>query len=170
MFWRILAELFRASRGRLAVALLAIASGAAVTTALLNLNWDAERKVSAEFRTLGANIVFTPQADGQVRIIDVPDFDRKTADPLVPKDDALASPLLSEFITTRIEGALNSYREYRQERRARDSDWNLARPDAATRAVVENYGAANRGAQQPRTMSHWANCCSTTGPVAWIPD
>ena len=57
MFWRILGELFRASRGRLAVALLAIASGAAVTTALLNLNWDAERKVSAEFRTLGANIV-----------------------------------------------------------------------------------------------------------------
>jgi len=37
----------------LIVALVAVASGAAVTTALLNLQWDAERKLSAEFRTLG---------------------------------------------------------------------------------------------------------------------
>jgi putative ABC transport system permease protein len=60
MFWRIVGRLFRASRGRLAVALIAIASGAAVTTALVNLHFDAERKLSAEFRTLGANIVILP--------------------------------------------------------------------------------------------------------------
>ena len=60
MFWRILGQLFRASRGRLAVALLALASGAAVTTALINLNLDAERKVSGEFRTLGANAIILP--------------------------------------------------------------------------------------------------------------
>src|SRR5579864_2744600 len=64
MFWRILGQLFSASRGRLAVALLALASGAAVTTALINLNLDAERKVSGEFRTLGANVIAGPHADG----------------------------------------------------------------------------------------------------------
>ncbi len=62
MFWRILGQLFRASRGRLAVALLALASGAAVTTALINLNLDAERKVSGEFRTLGANVLILPRS------------------------------------------------------------------------------------------------------------
>ncbi len=62
MFWRILGQLFSASRGRLAVALLALASGAAVTTALINLNLDAERKVSGEFRTLGANAIILPNA------------------------------------------------------------------------------------------------------------
>jgi putative ABC transport system permease protein len=62
MFWRILGQLLRASRGRLAVALLALASGAAVTTALINLNLDTERKVSGEFRTLGANVIAGPRA------------------------------------------------------------------------------------------------------------
>ncbi len=57
MFWRILRQLFLASRGRLAVAMIAIASGAAVTTALVNLHLDAERKLNTEFRTLGANVV-----------------------------------------------------------------------------------------------------------------
>jgi putative ABC transport system permease protein len=60
MFWRILGRLIRASRGRLAVAMIAIASGAAVTTALVNLHFDAERKLSTEFRTLGANVVILP--------------------------------------------------------------------------------------------------------------
>jgi putative ABC transport system permease protein len=72
MFWRILGQLFRASRGRLAVALLALASGAAVTTALINLNLDAVRKVSGEFRTLGANVIAEPYASGSAesQIID----------------------------------------------------------------------------------------------------
>ncbi len=60
MFWRVLWKLFRAGRGRLAVALVALASGAAVSTALLNLHLDAERKLTREFRTLGANVVVSP--------------------------------------------------------------------------------------------------------------
>ncbi len=60
MFWRVLWKLFRASRGRLAVALVALASGAAVSTALLNLHLDAERKLTREFRALGANVVVSP--------------------------------------------------------------------------------------------------------------
>jgi putative ABC transport system permease protein len=60
MFWRVLWKLFRASRGRLAVALVALVSGAAVCTALLNLQLDAEQKLTREFRTLGANVVVSP--------------------------------------------------------------------------------------------------------------
>ena len=60
MFWRILWKLFRASRGRLALALLALTSGATVCTALINLQFDAERKLTREFRALGANVVVSP--------------------------------------------------------------------------------------------------------------
>src|SRR3989441_4206267 len=60
MFWRILWKLFRASRGRLGVALLALGSGAAVCSALINLQLDAERKLTREFRALGANVIVSP--------------------------------------------------------------------------------------------------------------
>ena len=54
MFWRLLWQLLRGSRGRLTVALIALVSGAAVISALLNLEFDIERKLTQEFRTLGA--------------------------------------------------------------------------------------------------------------------
>lgn len=57
MFWRILWRLLYASRGRLALAVLAVASGATVCAALLNLNLEATDKLTREFRVLGANIV-----------------------------------------------------------------------------------------------------------------
>ncbi len=60
MFWRVLWKLLRASRGRLAVALVALAGGAAVCSALINLQFDAERKLTREFRTLGANVIVSP--------------------------------------------------------------------------------------------------------------
>ena len=60
MFWRILWKMFRASRGRLGVALLALGTGAAVCSALINLQLDAERKLMREFRALGANVVVSP--------------------------------------------------------------------------------------------------------------
>jgi putative ABC transport system permease protein len=64
MFLRILWKLLGASRGRLAVSLIALTSGAAVCSALLNVNLDAERKLTQEFRTLGANVVIAPPAAG----------------------------------------------------------------------------------------------------------
>src|SRR5947209_20014179 len=62
MFWRIWWRLLRGSRARLAVAFLAVASGATVCAALLNLQFDADRKLTREFRTLGANVVVSPAA------------------------------------------------------------------------------------------------------------
>src|SRR5712692_8481715 len=60
MFWRIWWRLLRGSRARLAVAFLAIASGATVCAALLNLQLDADRKLTREFRAFGANVIVSP--------------------------------------------------------------------------------------------------------------
>jgi putative ABC transport system permease protein len=59
MFWRLLLQLLRGSRGRLAVALVAVMSCGAVTSALINLDLDVGRKLTREFRTLGANLVIS---------------------------------------------------------------------------------------------------------------
>jgi putative ABC transport system permease protein len=61
MFWRIVRRLLVANRGRLVVILLALGAGAAVTAALLNLQVDAKRRITTEFRTLGANVIVSPQ-------------------------------------------------------------------------------------------------------------
>jgi putative ABC transport system permease protein len=68
MFGRLLWQMIRGNRGRLAVALVAVVSGAAVISALLNLDLDLERKLTQEFRMLGANLVISsrraaPMAD-----------------------------------------------------------------------------------------------------------
>ena len=60
MFWRILRRLLSANRGRLFVMLLALGAGAAVTAALLNLQVDAKRRLTTEFRSFGANIIVAP--------------------------------------------------------------------------------------------------------------
>jgi putative ABC transport system permease protein len=81
MFLRILWKLLGASRGRLAVALIALTSGAAVCSALLNVNLDAERKLTQEFRTLGANVVIAPPAAGgsEAAVADATVLDRISA-------------------------------------------------------------------------------------------
>jgi putative ABC transport system permease protein len=61
MFWRILRRLLGANRGRLFVMLLALGSGAAVTAALLNLQVDAKRRLTTEFRAFGANLIVSPR-------------------------------------------------------------------------------------------------------------
>ncbi len=110
MYWRILGQLLRASRGRLAVALIALASGAAVTTALVNLNFDAERKLRAEFRTLGANIVILPASvphsmwESSDRI---PDPNKSTFHPVT---DVSATALMPEGVLQQIAEMPNSRR------------------------------------------------------------
>jgi putative ABC transport system permease protein len=61
MFGRLLWRLLRGNRGRLAVALVAVISGAAVISALLNIEFDIGRKLAQEFRTLGPNLVIAPR-------------------------------------------------------------------------------------------------------------
>jgi ABC-type lipoprotein release transport system permease subunit len=64
MFWRIIRRLLGANRGRLSVILLALGSGAAITAALLNLQMDAKRRLTTEFRVLGANVIVAPSEPG----------------------------------------------------------------------------------------------------------
>jgi putative ABC transport system permease protein len=59
MFGRILWKLLRGNRGRLAVALVAVTSGATVIAGLLNLQFDMREKLTHEFRLLGANLVIS---------------------------------------------------------------------------------------------------------------
>src|SRR5437588_11654130 len=61
MFWRILRRFLGANRGRLFVMLLALGAGAAVTAALLNLQVDAKRRLTTEFRAFGPNVLIIPK-------------------------------------------------------------------------------------------------------------
>ena len=61
MFWRIVRRLLTANYSRLLVILLALGAGAAVSSALINLQIDAQRRLTREFRTLGANVVIAPR-------------------------------------------------------------------------------------------------------------
>ncbi len=63
MFWRIVRRLLGANRGRLFVILLALGAGAAVTAALLNLQVDAKRRLTTEFRAFGPNVIIAPRVD-----------------------------------------------------------------------------------------------------------
>ncbi len=65
MFGRLLWRLLRGNRGRLAVALVAMASGAAVISALFNMQFDVRRKMTQEFRSLGANLVVSQVGEGE---------------------------------------------------------------------------------------------------------
>lgn len=86
MFWRIYRRLLWASRGRLALALVAVASGATVCAAVVNLELDSSDKLTREFRTLGANVILAPaiaagqgatieqQVMDQVRALEAPEI------------------------------------------------------------------------------------------------
>ena len=65
MFGRLLWRLLRGNRGRLAVALVAMASGAAVISALFNMQFDVREKMTQEFRSLGANLVISRVGEGE---------------------------------------------------------------------------------------------------------
>src|SRR6266852_7226758 len=64
MFWRIIRRILTSHRARLFVILLALGAGAAVTAALLNLQVDAKRRLTSEFRTFGANVIVAPLDSG----------------------------------------------------------------------------------------------------------
>jgi putative ABC transport system permease protein len=72
MFWRIVRRLLIANPGRLFVILLALGAGAAVTATLLNIQVDAKRRLTTEFRSLGANVVVAPpnSSDSPNRTLD----------------------------------------------------------------------------------------------------
>jgi putative ABC transport system permease protein len=63
MFLRLLFESFRRQKRRKTVALLAIALGMSIATAMIAVGTDIGDKISQELRSLGANLVITPVED-----------------------------------------------------------------------------------------------------------
>jgi putative ABC transport system permease protein len=63
MFLRLLFESFRRQKRRKSVALLAIALGMSIATAMIALGNDVGDKITQELRTYGANLVLTPIED-----------------------------------------------------------------------------------------------------------
>lgn len=87
MFWRVLARLLQGNRGRLVVALVALVSGAAVISAMLNVEFDAERKLTQEFRALGANLVVEAETSSAS-----PDAPQLMEESLLARIEARATP------------------------------------------------------------------------------
>jgi len=65
LFFRIVYKAFRVQPGRMAASFAALAVGATLASAFLNLYFDLPRKMTAEFRTLGANLILAPQGTGE---------------------------------------------------------------------------------------------------------
>jgi putative ABC transport system permease protein len=132
MFWRIVRRLLGANRGRLFFILLALGAGAAVTAALLNLQIDAKRRITTEFRTFGPNIVISPRGSGDSpRFLDESFFTR------IPDRNNLGGVAKAEFLY----GIVNvSVARQGQERPVSDA--------INTRAILVGYVHSDFGANQ----------------------
>jgi putative ABC transport system permease protein len=97
MFWRLVFRLLRGSRGRLALAIFAIVSGATVISALLNLDLGVQNKLTQEFRTLGANIVISPAGGAPAQIAGA------ESPSLMPENDVLQA--LQRLPSAQVAGA-----------------------------------------------------------------
>ena len=93
MFWRVLRRSVFANSGRLFVILLALGAGAAVTAALLNLQVDAKRRITTEFRSFGSNVIISPRGDG-----DSPKFLEESLFEKVPNRYAAGEVAKAEFL------------------------------------------------------------------------
>ena len=65
MFFRVVSKAFWRQRGRVMASLAALTVGATLSSAFLSLYFDLPRKMTAEFRSLGANLLLAPRGDAQ---------------------------------------------------------------------------------------------------------
>lgn len=71
LFCRIVYKAFRVQPGRVAASFAALAVGSTLASAFLNLYFDLPRKMTAEFRTLGANLILAPPGTSETLPEDV---------------------------------------------------------------------------------------------------
>jgi putative ABC transport system permease protein len=93
MYWRIVGRMLLGNRPRLVAILLALGAGATVSAALLNLEIDAKRRLTSEFKAFGPNVVVAPNtsaAAGQAETL------AESTRDLIPK--AQGSVSLSSFL------------------------------------------------------------------------
>jgi putative ABC transport system permease protein len=150
MFWRIVRRLLTANRGRLIVILLALGAGAAVTAALLNLQVDARRRLTTEFRALGANIIVAPR-------------DANASDP--------ASNTLGESLTEKIPSTLDGQQVAVLARLYVTAD-ALAHDSQTSMPVVVAGGQGNYAAEITKppkpTDGLVVTFTSVPGPDCWV--
>ena len=65
LFFRVVYKAFRVQPGRMAASFAALAVGATLASAFLNLYFDLPRKMTTEFRTLGANLILAPKGTSE---------------------------------------------------------------------------------------------------------
>ncbi len=66
MFIRMVVASLVRRRSRMIVALLAVVVGATILSGLVMIYYDVPRQMSAQFRSYGANIIFTPEGDAAI--------------------------------------------------------------------------------------------------------
>jgi len=93
VFGRIVWKMLRGGKGRIFVALLAVTSGAAVISALLNVQFDMQHRLAEEFRTLGANIVIAPASGGEASGLGGPSASTGATVPILLNETAIGSAL-----------------------------------------------------------------------------
>jgi putative ABC transport system permease protein len=173
MFWRLVLQLLRGSRGRLAVAILAIVSGAAVISALLNLDLGVQNKLTQEFRSLGANVVISPATGAPAQIGAAPPALMQEDDVLPPlrhlqsPEVAAISPYL--YIVARTQGTpvvvAGTWLDQAQKLEPTwklEGNWISSRQDDSRcligRAVARQFHLAPGGALKMEYMSRSAEC------------
>src|SRR6202047_119903 len=87
MFLRLVADSFRRRRRHKLLTGAALALGMAVATAALSVSLDVGDRLSHEFRSLGANLLFTPQADSLPLEIGGVDYRPVNAGAYLPESD-----------------------------------------------------------------------------------
>jgi len=138
MFWRIIRRLFGANRGRLFVMLLALGAGAAVTAALLNLQVDAKRRLTTEFRTFGPNVVISPRnSSDSLGFLNDSLFDR------IPNQNRFGSIPEAEFLYGVVDVSL-----------AKLGDENPDNGAISNRVILVGYAHSDFHAEQvlPRSL------------------
>ena len=65
LFFRVVYKAFRVQPGRMAASFAALTVGATLASAFLNLYFDLPRKMTAEFRNLGANLILAPKGSAE---------------------------------------------------------------------------------------------------------
>jgi len=94
MFWRIIRRIFASNRARLFVILLALGAGAAVTAALLNLQVDAKRRLTTEFRAFGPNVLLVPKNSPSADSSTLPESAARSVPAHLPAGDVRVSSAL----------------------------------------------------------------------------
>lgn len=88
MFKRLLLHLLTGNRVRLTVALLALTSGSAVVSALMNLEVDVNHKLAEEFRSLGANLVISAPSSARPGSASPALIDQSAVEKLAPMESS----------------------------------------------------------------------------------